>query len=78
MSTGRSVGELTRHLDGCVRRNHAQDVTGPDVRFALRAGVEKLARAVRVTMGPRGRNVVLGSAFGELNELKPEPSGRAG
>jgi chaperonin GroEL len=33
-------------------------------RRALEAGVDKLAGAVRVTLGPRGRNVVLAKAFG--------------
>ncbi len=33
-------------------------------RRALEAGVDKLANAVRVTLGPRGRHVVLAKAFG--------------
>src|SRR5260370_42310123 len=33
-------------------------------RRALEAGVEKLANAVRVTLGARGRHVVLAKAFG--------------
>ncbi|GCB01346.1 MULTISPECIES: chaperonin GroEL [Mycolicibacterium] len=33
-------------------------------RRAMEAGVDKLADAVRVTIGPRGRNVVLAKAFG--------------
>ena len=33
-------------------------------RRALEAGVDKLAGAVRVTLGPRGRHVVLAKAFG--------------
>ncbi|MCD6180895.1 MAG: chaperonin GroEL [Candidatus Cloacimonetes bacterium] len=35
-----------------------------DSRTALKAGVDKLADAVRVTLGPRGRNVVLDKKFG--------------
>ena len=35
-----------------------------DARKAIQRGVDKLADAVRVTMGPKGRNVVLGQAFG--------------
>ena len=31
---------------------------------SLRAGVHKLARAVKVTLGPRGRNVVIEKSFG--------------
>src|SRR5246500_1050842 len=33
-------------------------------RRALEAGVDKLADTVRVTLGPRGRHVVLAKAFG--------------
>ena len=33
-------------------------------RAALRAGVDKLANTVRVTIGPKGRNVVLDKSFG--------------
>jgi chaperonin GroEL len=33
-------------------------------RRALEAGVDKLAGAVRITLGPRGRHVVLAKAFG--------------
>jgi chaperonin GroEL len=35
-----------------------------DARAALRAGVEKLARAVKTTLGPRGRNAVLDKGWG--------------
>jgi chaperonin GroEL len=35
-----------------------------DARAALFAGVEKLARAVRTTLGPRGRNAVLDKSWG--------------
>ncbi len=35
-----------------------------DARKALEAGVDKLANAVKVTLGPRGRNVVLERKFG--------------
>ena len=31
-----------------------------EAREALRRGVDQLAGAVRVTLGPRGRNVVIG------------------
>ena len=37
---------------------------GHDARTALKAGVDKLADAVKVTLGPRGRNVVLDKKFG--------------
>ncbi len=35
-----------------------------EARRALEAGVNKLADAVRVTIGPKGRNVVLDKKFG--------------
>ena len=35
-----------------------------DARERIRAGVRKLARAVKVTLGPRGRNVVIQKSFG--------------
>ena len=37
---------------------------GSDARAALEAGVNQLANAVRVTLGPKGRNVVLDKAYG--------------
>ena len=35
-----------------------------DARKSLEAGVNKLADAVKVTLGPKGRNVVLDKKFG--------------
>ncbi len=35
-----------------------------EAREAIRRGVKKLSRAVKVTLGPRGRNVVLEKSFG--------------
>ncbi len=35
-----------------------------EARNALKAGVDTLARAVKVTLGPKGRNVVLEKSFG--------------
>ena len=37
---------------------------GVDARKALEAGVDKLANTVRVTIGPKGRNVVLDKQYG--------------
>ncbi|NCB13129.1 MAG: chaperonin GroEL, partial [Erysipelotrichia bacterium] len=43
----------------------AKEITFSDnARNRLYAGVEKLADAVKVTMGPRGRNVLLQKSFG--------------
>ncbi len=41
-----------------------QIIFGEDSRQAILAGVNKLANAVRVTLGPKGRNVVLEKKFG--------------
>ena len=35
-----------------------------EARNALKAGVDKLADAVKVTLGPKGRNVVIEKKFG--------------
>ena len=37
---------------------------GTEARAALGAGVDKLANTVRVTIGPKGRNVVLDKSYG--------------
>ena len=37
---------------------------GSEARAALGAGVDKLANTVRVTLGPKGRNVVLDKSYG--------------
>lgn len=37
---------------------------GAEARKALEAGVDKLANTVRVTIGPKGRNVVLSKSYG--------------
>ena len=43
----------------------AKDIKyGEDARKALQAGIDKLADTVRITMGPKGRNVVLDKKFG--------------
>ena len=43
----------------------AKDIKfGEDARKSLLNGVNKLADTVRVTMGPKGRNVVLDKKFG--------------
>ncbi len=43
----------------------AKDIKfGADARQALQAGVDKLADTVRVTLGPKGRNVVLDKSYG--------------
>ncbi len=39
-------------------------VYNTDARASLKAGVDKLANAVKVTLGPKGRNVILEKKFG--------------
>src|SRR3978361_999550 len=41
-----------------------------EAREAMRRGVAKLARAVKVTLGPRGRNVILQKSFGSPTVTK--------
>jgi chaperonin GroEL len=39
-------------------------------RAALKRGVDKLANAVKITLGPKGRNVVLAKSFGSPSSTK--------
>ena len=65
-----AIPVTTRRISGaaCVRLQ--KDTMSKLISFdetarrALEAGVDKLADAVRVTLGPRGRHVVLAKAFG--------------
>ena len=41
-----------------------QIIYGEEARKALQAGIDRLADTVKVTLGPKGRNVVLGRKFG--------------
>uniref|UniRef100_A0A2P2KGW0 Uncharacterized protein MANES_03G155000 n=1 Tax=Rhizophora mucronata TaxID=61149 RepID=A0A2P2KGW0_RHIMU len=46
-------------------RNYAKDIKfGVETRALMLKGVEELADTVKVTMGPKGRNVVLEQSFG--------------
>ena len=43
----------------------AKDIIfGEDARKALQSGIDKLANTVKITLGPRGRNVVLDKKYG--------------
>ena len=43
----------------------AKDIVyGDDSRQGILRGINHLANAVKVTLGPRGRNVILGRPFG--------------
>ena len=41
-----------------------------EARDAMRRGIGKLARAVKVTLGPKGRNVILQKSFGSPTVTK--------
>ncbi len=41
-----------------------QIISGAQAREAVKRGVDQLANAVKITLGPRGRNVVLDKGFG--------------
>lgn len=41
-----------------------------DARDSLKVGVDKLANAVKVTLGPKGRNVIIGKKFGAPHVTK--------
>ena len=41
-----------------------QIIYGEDARKSLQAGIDKLADTVKITLGPKGRNVVLDKKFG--------------
>jgi chaperonin GroEL len=41
-----------------------------EARDAMRRGVQKLARAVKITLGPKGRNVILQKSFGSPTVTK--------
>ena len=41
-----------------------------EAREAIRRGVSKLAKAVKVTLGPKGRNVILQKSFGSPTVTK--------
>ncbi|MHC4153612.1 MAG: chaperonin GroEL, partial [Planctomycetota bacterium] len=43
---------------------------GTDARAAIREGVKKLSKAVKITLGPCGRNVVLEKSFGSPTVTK--------
>lgn len=45
-------------------------IYGEEARAAMKRGVDKLADAVKITLGPRGRNAVLDKGFGAPNITK--------
>lgn len=64
VSASRSSRQVGSSL-GWSRNYAAKDIRfGVEARAAMLKGVEELADAVKVTMGPKGRNVVLEQSFG--------------
>jgi chaperonin GroEL len=43
---------------------------GPDARDRMLRGVNTLANAVKVTLGPKGRNVIIEKSFGAPRSTK--------
>ena len=46
---------------------------GEDARKALCAGIDQLANTVKVTLGPKGRNVVLSKKFVYVSAARSSP-----
>src|SRR4030095_9134357 len=53
-----------RQLHGACRTMAKQMAFDVEARDRLRAGVEKIARAVGSTLGPKGRNAILDKSWG--------------
>ena len=43
-----------------------------EAREGLKKGVDALANAVKVTLGPKGRNVIIGKSFGPTTMIAIE------
>ena len=67
-----SAGVARRVATSVARRSFS---TGKEVEFGVAArqrmlvGVERLADAVQVTLGPKGRNVIMGESFGVFAQM---------
>ena len=63
-SAAPAVVPTQRHF-GVSASNGAKDLRfGPDARTQMLKGVDALADAVAVTMGPKGRNVIIEQSWG--------------
>jgi len=59
------VAKARKPVNNIQVRGMAKDVKfGVDARVRLLAGVDRLADAVQVTLGPKGRNVALDQSYG--------------
>src|SRR5712675_2050987 len=64
-----TLQQITSHIS---EYSHMSKIIAFDqeAREAIRRGVSKLARAVKVTLGPKGRNVILQKSFGSPTVTK--------
>ena len=51
-------------------------IFGADARSKMLNGVNILANAVKVTLGPKGRNVVIDKSFGAPRRISDESGSR--
>merc|ERR1712137_1492992 len=62
---GRSMMNKNLNLAYRAYASGAKDIRfGADARAAMLAGVNKIADAVQVTLGPKGRNVIIQKPYG--------------
>src|SRR5438067_1136111 len=59
-----SRSEVQPYIQGGIEDMAKQITYSGDARAAILRGVNKLADAVKVTLGPKGRNVVIEKKFG--------------
>ncbi len=52
-----------------------QVIYGTESRAAILRGVNQLADTVKITLGPRGRNVVIDKRFGVANDYQRRRDG---
>jgi len=69
-STGALRGVIPLQIISGANTMAKMIVFEQEARDAMRRGVSKLARAVKVTLGPKGRNVVLQKSFGSPTVTK--------
>src|SRR6185369_2180111 len=62
--------ELTASPKEILEMAAKQIAFDQEAREAMRRGVSKLARAVKVTLGPKGRNVIIQKSFGSPTVTK--------
>lgn len=61
----RNAAKASAGVQRMAVRHYAKDIKfSADARGMMLAGVNKLADAVAVTMGPKGRNVIIEQSFG--------------